>query len=102
MRGAVYECQRECDRVRLTYDVGALAPKIVTRCSASPSVLLSRLHFVCVVKTPRILKQGVYKLHCRFTEPDVNLLLTCELFMLPSRKLVDITRLHVGAVRSLW
>jgi len=101
-RGAVYECQRRYDRVRLIYDVGALAPKIVTRCGASPSVLLSRLHVVCVVKTPRVLKQGVCKLHCWFTEPDANLLLTCELFLLPSRKLVDLTRLHLGAVRSLW
>ena len=101
-RGAVYECQRRYDRVRLIYDVGALAPKIVTRCGASPSVLLSRLHVVYVVETPRVLKQGVWMLHCWFTEPDANLLLTCELFLLPSRKLVDLTRLHLGAVRSLW
>jgi len=38
VREVVYECQRRCDRVRLIYDVGALAPKIVTRCGASPSV----------------------------------------------------------------
>jgi len=38
VREVVYECHRRCDRVRLTYDVGALAPKIVTRCGASPSV----------------------------------------------------------------
>ena len=101
-RGVVFECQRRCDRVRLIYDVGALAPKIVTWCGASPSVLISRLHVVCVVETPRVLKQGVHKLHCWFTEPDVNLLLAYELFMLLSRKLVDLTRLHVGAVRSLW
>ena len=63
-RGVVYECQRRCDHVRLIYDVGALAPKIVTRCGASPSVLLSHLHFVCVIETPRVLKQGVHKLHC--------------------------------------
>ena len=60
----MYECQRRYDRVRLIYDVGALTPKIVTRCGASPSVLLSRLHVVCVVETPRVLKQGVRKLHC--------------------------------------
>jgi len=102
-RGAVYECQRGgCDHVRMIYDVGALAPKIVTRCGASPSVLLSYLHVVCVVETPRVLKQGVYKLHCWFTESDANLLLTCELFLLPSRKLVDLTRLNLGGVRSLW
>jgi len=31
-------------------------------------------YFVCVVETPRVLKQGVHKLHCWFTEPDVKLL----------------------------
>ena len=61
---------------RMIYHVGALAPKIVTRCGASPSVLLSRLHVVCVIETPHVLKQGVYKLHCWFAEPDANLLLT--------------------------
>ena len=61
--------------------------------------LLSCLH---VVETPHVLKQGVYKLHCWFTEPDATLLLTCELFLLPSRKLVDLTRLYLGGVRSLW
>ena len=64
-RGAVCECQRGgCDHVRMIYDVGAMVRMIVTRCSTSPSVLLSRLHVVCVVETPRILKQGVCKLHC--------------------------------------
>ena len=57
----MYERQRRYDRVGLIYDVGALAPKIVTQCGAGPSVLLSRLH---VVETPRVLKQGVCKLHC--------------------------------------
>ena len=60
----MYECQRRYDHVRLIYDVGALALKIVTRCSASLGVLLSRLHVVHVVETPRVLKQGVCKLHC--------------------------------------
>jgi len=102
-RGAVYKCQRGgCDHVRMIYDVGALSPKIVTRCCARQSVLLSCLHVVCVVETPRVLKQGAYKLHCWFTEPDANLLLTCELFLLPSRQLVDLTRLYLGCVRSLW
>jgi len=105
-RGAVYECQRGGrGRVRLIYDVGALAPKIATRCSASPSALLSCLNFACVVETTRVLKQGVCQLHCWFTETDVNLLLTREHFLLPARKLVDLTRLFVSAIRSsflLW
>jgi len=42
--GAVYEYQRGgCVRVRLIYDVGALAPKIVMRCGASPSVFVIML-----------------------------------------------------------
>jgi len=64
--------------------------------------LSSHLHFVCVVETPHVLKQGVHKLHCWFTEPDVNLLLTREHFLLPTKKLMDSTRLFVSAVRSLW
>jgi len=93
------------DRVWLIYDVGALAPKIVTQCGASPSVFVIMPSFRLCRWNATLLKQVLYKMHCWFTQPDANLLLTCEHFLLPARKLVSLIRLFVYALFSsflLW